>query len=1542
MNFARNKRIYLFTVTILLLLLLVLPLKNHFMNVEASSNDYQIRMLEVTENGTSELASLTSGLSNFTIDTMSMKRFVALRDDLDGRYDAVYIGKGTYSTNGVSGKDHNTKAVMNDITALKAKEITDYFINKGLYVLINKEPFDKQTTNQRGILYNTFNTYRTLTPKSNVKFVDNNELNTWIENLKKDPSAQKDLLKQRPRIQITNKANIIDYSQNQEHVYKPGNTLSFKFNVSNVNSLNERPILAKLYISVDKSIKMTENDVVAVQTLNQDPNGEIVYKLPNTYSGLLYWKLEIVDHLNPNKLKDFDSGTIQFLGKKTIVNILQVLPTIPNSERSSSLLRPENMTQSFLSNSSYELKITTKTISEFNTDIATQYTKDNKYGLNGVYDMLIFGFRDIYNDKAVLSELATQAVIDFTEVTKQSVMFTHDTVYQNNSNWVKNFKKITGQIEPETNLGLNAPNPSTTVKPINDGLLTQYPFYLSTINANNEQRNIITPQIATTHNQYFTLNLEDPSVIPWYNIIGSSRDIDDSWNHYYTYSKGNVTYSGTGHVFGTSSVQFPVWEQKLFVNTMYRAYIGANHAPEITVSTPQQDEIKPSYQNELLIDYVVEDPDLKDRDLFTTIRFKSGNTYLPNTGMAEKAILSGETIHQVFPNPLPRGGKLTIEITARDKQGAYAAPKIIDITILEAKSNLELSRALSANVSTSGEVAKNEPFTITYIIQAKPVPFEEVSTTNQSSEHQVISNIVFRDILPANIKLEASGLPDGMTNPSGSVGTGLALEKSLNNITYTLKNVNGIKTFLPDSNEPIKFSINVSANVAATYKFDNALVDFVDIHAVPSASPTPTATAVVTASPTPSTTNFNPSVSTTGSGLGIAGDYNAFIFGKATVTASLKGNLAAGGDVTTGSVSINESNRNNVPYALVTGGDLNFSNGRIYGNILHQGNFTKVNSGTISGGTYSKGELINFSVAQEYYENLSNQLALVHANGKYNLKDNNLYLTGTEEVNVFHFTVGDQIENTPIDDERNIFPSGWPKLTVPDNSVMIYTIFGKTVNFNKAFGLPNGTTGENVIYNFPNATTLKVSGVNIKGSILAPKAALSFSNGQVHGNIIAASFINASSLIDVLPYKGPVPVPTPTSTPSPTVTPSPSSNPLVRTIIKFSEITITAIDRITTLELSGAQLLLGDSQMLHLIIKPSEKFNQLIWTSSNDNIVSVSPLGVVFGNKVGSAEITVASNDGSNLISKATVTVLDPQLNIEGPNRALVNEKIDFTADYKNTNESGVQYSWSIVDADGLPTNNVTLDTLNSTPKTTSFTANKSGEYRLTVTVTSNLNSIGIRKTLTITVGLDSLTITGPKKVPYEGTADLSVSTIPDSASNEQFEWSLVNDSDLKYAGFITVDNPIPVSKIITYDKRVSVKGLESKNDIQIQVKAAGITSNIHNIIVPKPGLVFYPDSGIIMEGESLNLLPLLNTRDPFGALPTSLINKMHWEIVSNKSGEDASKPAILQVQNGLYRGISKGQATIRAYYFTLSNEMIEAFYTIYIIGSQDTIENRY
>lgn len=464
-------------------------------------------------------------------------------------------------------------------------------------------------------------------------------------------------MKQRPQLEITNKSQIIEYGASVPKIYRPGDELTFKFNVSNVN-LGTNPILVKLYLGLDKSIKMTEDQVVATTSLSTSAIGEIKYKLPKTYSGLLYWKLEAVDSLNQKVLSDFTTGTIQFKGKKTMVNVLQILP---DGNNDSQLINNELvMDPSYLQNVSkdYELVIETKSMTQFNEYIKSKENSTPKYGLNGTYDMLLFGFRDVYNEKALIDELSSNAVLNFINDTKQSVMFTHDTIYiaSNNksSQWINKFQGITGQTSPQTNLGLNAPSTSTSVTPVNDGLLTQYPFNLSEQDDKNK--------VANTHNQYFTLDLEDSTIIPWYNITGSNRDINDSWNHYYTYSKGSVTYSGTGHIIGTSynrtqATSFPKWEQKLFVNTMYRAFTGANHAPEITVHTPMDKSIKPSYQNQLVVSYTVDDWDLKDKNLFTSIKFKQNDNVITGYTMNEKAILSGETVTQNFNNPLPCRGK---------------------------------------------------------------------------------------------------------------------------------------------------------------------------------------------------------------------------------------------------------------------------------------------------------------------------------------------------------------------------------------------------------------------------------------------------------------------------------------------------------------------------------------------------------------------------------------------------------------------------------------------------------------------------------------------------------------------------------------------------------------------------------------------------------------------------------------------------------------------------------------------------------------------
>ena len=115
------------------------------------------------------------------------------------------------------------------------------------------------------------------------------------------------------------------------------------------------------------------------------------------------------------------------------------------------------------------------------------------------------------------------------------------------------------------------------VRNVNGAQITSYPFDLS--NSNNRGRNTSSNEIAVaqTHTQWFQLNLEDEDVVPWFNLSGSNINSGDSRNFYYTYSKGNITYSGTGHSNG-----YPESEMKLFVNTIIKADRGANFAPVIT------------------------------------------------------------------------------------------------------------------------------------------------------------------------------------------------------------------------------------------------------------------------------------------------------------------------------------------------------------------------------------------------------------------------------------------------------------------------------------------------------------------------------------------------------------------------------------------------------------------------------------------------------------------------------------------------------------------------------------------------------------------------------------------------------------------------------------------------------------------------------------------------------------------------------------------------------------------------------------------------
>ncbi|MGV8983340.1 DUF5057 domain-containing protein [Clostridium sp.] len=605
----------------------------------ASSLASNVNILEITDSGVSDLTGLTS-TEKLKVTTMSMKKFVANRKQIEGLYDIIYIGTGTYATGAVSGKNHNTTSILNDITNLKADEIINNFINKNYLVILHNDVFKGTKLNSK------FSTY---TNNTNVRVVTNP--NSAI-NLMRDYTPDKPILK------------ITSYTNGE--TYNAGNTFTLNYDVTSASS----NINLKLYLDENYNNINESSEVVATKS---SKSGNISYTFPKGLSGIRNWTLEAIDSSGK---KDIESGYIKFNDEKVIVNVLQVT----KSGTIGSLLNTANMKQEYLNGTNYQIKIEVVNMDTFNT---SKYKE-----INGKYDMILFGFADVYGGTSLTN--AAKVELNKFIATNQSVMFTHDMLFSSSPTW-SGYAGAFGQKSPYTDLGNGAPNTTTSTQKINEGIMTMYPFVLGD--------NIT---IATTHNQYYTLDLEDPNVIPWYNLIGSNRDIYDSYNHYYSYSKGNLTYSGTGH---TPSA-FPDSEQKLFVNTMYRAFLGANHSPTINLVSPKSTDIVTANKR-VFVEALIQDLDPGDSNIDVKIYIEDKEVYSGN-------VTAGTTIKNTYDNYTVVGDKVTVKIVATDSRGAQGI-ETIDLTFkdINVPTGLDLTDASDTGVSNTDNITSDNTPTIT-------------------------------------------------------------------------------------------------------------------------------------------------------------------------------------------------------------------------------------------------------------------------------------------------------------------------------------------------------------------------------------------------------------------------------------------------------------------------------------------------------------------------------------------------------------------------------------------------------------------------------------------------------------------------------------------------------------------------------------------------------------------------------------------------------------------------------------------------------------
>ena len=178
---------------------------------------------------------------------------------------------------------------------------------------------------------------------------------------------------------------------------------------------------------------------------------------------------------------------------------------------------------------------------------------------------------------------------------------------------------------------------ASAVSQVNKGQITTYPFDLNT-SAVDPGKSNSTITVATTHEQYYQLNMNSDNIVVWYCLSGSRFDAttpNDVTNSYYIYTMGNITYSGAGHSGGTTTTQ----EAMLFINTMVAAYRSATSEPTLAIKAGADGQVPSNsmfvtsdYQSGSLtasgdvsdgvVYFKVSDPSLsKDRSMYLFLQY---------------------------------------------------------------------------------------------------------------------------------------------------------------------------------------------------------------------------------------------------------------------------------------------------------------------------------------------------------------------------------------------------------------------------------------------------------------------------------------------------------------------------------------------------------------------------------------------------------------------------------------------------------------------------------------------------------------------------------------------------------------------------------------------------------------------------------------------------------------------------------------------------------------------------------------------------------
>jgi hypothetical protein len=545
------------------------------------------------------------------------------------------------------------------------------------------------------------------------------------------------------------------------NTYATGSILNFSFQATSLNN-SQNTMTANLYLDVNGDGLYNEaTEKFTTLALNTSgSNYSLSYRIPDDYAGVMPWKLEITDNnagTATSRPKSTIIGATAFNDSSNplVVRVLQLYPTDRNGNTTSTFDLSKNLNNTPLKLPGvYDMQVTEMSLKNFaqNYHKTTRATKtsydangkliynsvtDAPTTLNGNYDMVLVGFADCYSS----DDMNANAINEIKSFigTNQSVMFTHDTIAEQFCPTTTiGFRDIVGQSRYADSNNIGSKNPdnsvilhdaspngkssvgytyprqagvhnydSTLVHKVNDGIITQFPYPLNDI------------PISSTHPVYYQLDFADPSVIPWYTIDNGTDNKYNSRDYYYTYSKGNITYSGSGDHPPTTSES----ESKLFVNTMIKASRSSNHAPVIQVTGIEDNQNVATSLDNLQFSFVVTDI---DNDAITS------EVYINNTKISNYSSISGESkpvniTKAQLAQLVGSDDTFTITVKAKDSKNADATPRVFNLNYIKNDPVVNLASTLdktgclvgdSFNLTATATVSASDPLLNTVIKDA--------------------------------------------------------------------------------------------------------------------------------------------------------------------------------------------------------------------------------------------------------------------------------------------------------------------------------------------------------------------------------------------------------------------------------------------------------------------------------------------------------------------------------------------------------------------------------------------------------------------------------------------------------------------------------------------------------------------------------------------------------------------------------------------------------------------------------------------------------